>query len=181
MVILRARQLGTEQSLEAARSHVLQAGELGYIIVSTRRYLCVGDGVRTLGALLDSGEYLPVDGDIQTGPGWLSGLGDPVDGIGDDGWFYLERDARAFWGPKTSGSWSGTGPISLVGDPGASIARVPASGETPVQTRAIVPAVGQFAILVEGFERYVVIGDGVTSIGDLVDGGEYFATVGLTP
>lgn len=57
MVHLQVRQNAPGQSVAAARAHVLLAGELGLLVDGENRYLVVGDGVRTVGALVDAGEY----------------------------------------------------------------------------------------------------------------------------
>lgn len=53
------------------------------------------------------------------GKTWHNGTGAPGDGVGVDGDFYLDTAADAYYGPKASGTWSGTGPVSLVGEDGA--------------------------------------------------------------
>lgn len=50
---------------------------------------------------------------------WLSGSGAPSDGSGENGDFYLDTAASAWYGPKAAGTWSGTGPHSMVGAAGA--------------------------------------------------------------
>jgi hypothetical protein len=57
-----------------------------------------------------------IGGSINT---WLSGSGAPSDATGNDGDYYLDTVSSAYYGPKTSGSWTGTGPISLIGPTGA--------------------------------------------------------------
>ena len=57
-----------------------------------------------------------IGGSINT---WLSGSGAPSDTAGNDGDYYLDTVTSAYYGPKTSGSWTGTGPTSLIGPTGA--------------------------------------------------------------
>ena len=57
-----------------------------------------------------------IGGSINT---WLSGSGAPSDATGNDGDYYLDTVSSAYYGPKTSGSWTGTGPTSLIGPTGA--------------------------------------------------------------
>lgn len=57
-----------------------------------------------------------IGGSINT---WLSGSGSPSDATGNDGDYYLDTVSSAYYGPKTSGSWTGTGPTSLIGPTGA--------------------------------------------------------------
>lgn len=42
----------------------------------------------------------------------------PADATGADGDFYLDTAANALWGPRASGTWAGSGPVSLVGPQG---------------------------------------------------------------
>jgi hypothetical protein len=55
----------------------------------------------------------------KDGNTWHNGAGAPDDSIGKDGDFYLDTLNDAYWGPKTTGTWKGTGPHSLIGPPGA--------------------------------------------------------------
>lgn len=57
--------------------------------------------------------------DGADGKTWYSGSGAPSDGTGVDGDFYLDTTASAYYGPKAGGTWSGTGPHSIVGATGA--------------------------------------------------------------
>lgn len=57
--------------------------------------------------------------DGADGKTWLSGSGAPGDGTGVNGDFYLDTAASAWYGPKASGTWAGTGPNSLIGATGA--------------------------------------------------------------
>jgi hypothetical protein len=41
---------------------------------------------------------------------WSNGTGDPADGTGGNGDYYLDTSARAWWGPKAGGTWADTGP-----------------------------------------------------------------------
>jgi hypothetical protein len=50
------------------------------------------------------------------GATWLSGSGAPSSGIGVNGDFYLDVTAKAFYGPKASGTWPSA--VSLVGAAG---------------------------------------------------------------
>lgn len=50
------------------------------------------------------------------GISWLSGTGAPASGLGDDGDFYLDTEASAYYGPKSGGAWGS--PTSLIGPPG---------------------------------------------------------------
>ena len=50
---------------------------------------------------------------------WLSGAGAPADGTGENGDFYLNTAASAWYGPKAAGTWAGTGPNSMIGPAGA--------------------------------------------------------------
>lgn len=56
--------------------------------------------------------------DGADGRTWHSGAGAPSDGTGVDGDFYLDTSASAYYGPKAAGTWSGTGPTSLIGPEG---------------------------------------------------------------
>jgi hypothetical protein len=38
----------------------------------------------------------------------LTGSGDPADGTGADGDFYIDTDTSTIWGPKAAGTWAGT-------------------------------------------------------------------------
>lgn len=59
------------------------------------------------------------DGDPGAdGRTWYSGTGAPADGTGSNGDFYLRTDTSAWYGPKAAGTWTGTGPHSLIGDNG---------------------------------------------------------------
>jgi len=49
---------------------------------------------------------------------WLTDSGAPADGLGNDGDYYLDSAASAWYGPKTAGTWTGTGPNSLQGPEG---------------------------------------------------------------
>lgn len=57
--------------------------------------------------------------DGVNGSTWRSGTGAPSDVLGVNGDFYLRTDTSAWYGPKASGTWSGTGPNSLIGATGA--------------------------------------------------------------
>jgi len=50
---------------------------------------------------------------------WRTGTGAPADGLGNDGDYYLDSGADAWYGPKAAGTWTGTGPNSLQGPAGA--------------------------------------------------------------
>lgn len=52
------------------------------------------------------------------GKTWHNGLGAPSDTVGVNGDFYLDTTTDAYYGPKTAGTWVGSGPNSLVGPPG---------------------------------------------------------------
>jgi hypothetical protein len=47
----------------------------------------------------------------------LNGFGAPNNTLGTNGDFYIDTDAQEIWGPKAAGSWVGTGPTPLKGDP----------------------------------------------------------------
>ena len=64
MVILQARQRATGQTLEQARAHILAAGEFGLLVDGANRYLVVGDGVRTVGQLVDAEEFFVFKKDL---------------------------------------------------------------------------------------------------------------------
>lgn len=53
------------------------------------------------------------------GKTWYSGSGAPSDATGVNGDWYLRTDTSAYYGPKAAGTWSGTGPNSLIGATGA--------------------------------------------------------------
>lgn len=53
------------------------------------------------------------------GKTWHNGSGAPSDVTGVNGDFYLDTTADAYYGPKAAGTWSGTGPTSLIGPAGA--------------------------------------------------------------
>lgn len=57
MVILKVRVRESGQTDAEARAHVLTDGEFGLIVLSSVRYLVMGDGVRTVGQLVDAGEH----------------------------------------------------------------------------------------------------------------------------
>jgi len=57
-----------------------------------------------------------VDG--QDGNTIISGVGAPLDGIGNDGDYYIDISATEMYGPKIGGTWFGT-PIQLQGQDGA--------------------------------------------------------------
>jgi len=57
--------------------------------------------------------------DGADGKSVLNGSGAPGDGTGVDGDFYIDTAADAIYGPKAGGTWTGTGPTSLVGPTGA--------------------------------------------------------------
>ncbi len=46
---------------------------------------------------------------------WSNGTGDPADGTGSNGDYYLDTAARAWWGPKAGGTWTDTGPHHIAG------------------------------------------------------------------
>jgi hypothetical protein len=48
----------------------------------------------------------------------INGSGVPADGDGIDGDFYLDTTNNTIWGPKAAGTWTGTGPTSLIGPTG---------------------------------------------------------------
>lgn len=56
------------------------------------------------------GRFVPID--VQS---LFTGEGAPSDSLGIDGDTYIDRDGPDLWGPKASGTWTGTGPISLSG------------------------------------------------------------------
>lgn len=56
--------------------------------------------------------------DGSDGNTWVSGTGVPSNALGVNGDWYLDTEASAYWGPKAAGSWSGSGPVSLVGPEG---------------------------------------------------------------
>lgn len=55
----------------------------------------------------------------DAGKTWHTGAGAPSDVTGVNGDFYLDTTADAYYGPKAGGTWSGTGPTSLIGPTGA--------------------------------------------------------------
>lgn len=122
MVVLKARQIAPGSTLAVVRAHVLEPGELGYFVdeQSVRRFT-IGDGTRTVGQLEAAGETF----DVRGGLGILAGEGAPDDDDGRDGELYFDKTAKAMWGPKAGGSWTGTGPTSLVGPAGAAGATGP--------------------------------------------------------
>ena len=62
---------------------------------------------------------IDLKGDTGTaGKTWHNGSGAPGDGTGVDGDFYLDTAADAYYGPKAAGTWTGTGPTSLIGPDG---------------------------------------------------------------
>lgn len=60
----------------------------------------------------------PAGADGTDGKTWHNGSGAPNDLTGVNGDFYLDTLNDAYYGPKTAGSWTGTGPQSLVGPQG---------------------------------------------------------------
>lgn len=52
------------------------------------------------------------------GTKWLVGEGAPSDDLGADGDFYLDSATVCWFGPKSAGSWEGTGPHPLLGTSG---------------------------------------------------------------
>jgi hypothetical protein len=53
------------------------------------------------------------------GATWRSGAGAPSNALGADNDFYMDLTLPgAWWGPKASGSWAGTGPHSMQGPQG---------------------------------------------------------------
>ena len=62
---------------------------------------------------------IDLKGDTGTaGKTWHNGSGAPGDGTGTDGDYYLDTAADAYYGPKAAGTWTGTGPTSLIGPDG---------------------------------------------------------------
>lgn len=122
MVVLQFRQIASGSNLAVVRAHVLAPGEPGYYVdeQNVRRF-AIGDGTRTVGQLEAAGETF----DVRGGLGILAGEGAPDDDDGRDGELYFDKTAKAMWGPKAGGSWTGTGPTSLVGPAGATGATGP--------------------------------------------------------
>ena len=57
-----------------------------------------------------SGGLVPLD--LQS---IFNGRGAPRDTLGVDGDSYIDNTGPSLWGPKASGTWTGTGPIGLGG------------------------------------------------------------------
>lgn len=53
------------------------------------------------------------------GSGWLSGAVPPSDSQGQDGDYYFDTAAVAYYGPKADGTWTGTGPVTFAPWPNA--------------------------------------------------------------
>lgn len=75
--------------------------------------------------VFSSGIWIAQDADLglagdpgPPGKSVLSGSGAPIDSIGTDGEHYIDEDTETIWGPKISGTWAGTGPVSLIGPRG---------------------------------------------------------------
>ena len=66
MVINRARILAEGQTIEDARDVVLLEGEPGYLQEGAERYFLIGDGVSTVGQLIDDGHYFVRSSDLPT-------------------------------------------------------------------------------------------------------------------
>ncbi len=64
MVVLQARQSPLGQSIEQARAHVLAPAEFGVLVDGDITYLLVGDGVTSVGALIDAGRYFAQHKDL---------------------------------------------------------------------------------------------------------------------
>jgi hypothetical protein len=65
MAILVVRTRASDQSLAQARAHVLRNGELGLLEGdSGERWLVVGDGIRTVGQLVDAGDFYVRSSDL---------------------------------------------------------------------------------------------------------------------
>lgn len=61
------------------------------------------------------------------GNGWQTGTGAPTSTVGIDGDFYLDQtnpNAPTYWGPKTSGAWTGHGPYALGSGGGGAVTSV---------------------------------------------------------
>lgn len=65
------------------------------------------------------GETGAAGADGADGKTWYNGSGAPSDAVGVNGDFYLDTVADAYYGPKAAGTWTGTGPTSLIGATGA--------------------------------------------------------------
>jgi|GEM_PF-5689995 len=76
------------------------------------------------------GEVGPPGNDGADGKTWHNGAGAPSDATGVDGDYYLDTAADTYYGPKVAGTWTGTGPISLVGPAGATGQGFSAGGTT---------------------------------------------------
>ena len=73
---------------------------------------------------------IDLKGDTGTaGKTWHNGSGAPGDGTGVDGDFYLDTAADAYYGPKAAGTWTGTGPTSLIGPDGDMTNPMTAAGD----------------------------------------------------
>jgi|GEM_PF-2216014 len=87
-------------------------------------------------------------GAASSGAALLVGEGAPADGLGQNGDIYLDMSGGPnLWGPKASGTWTGTGPISLKGATGE------ASVDLPDRNVVYVSAPGQMVVTTEDLEN----------------------------